>query len=504
MDLSGKLIIKAQLGDDLRRIPIHNEEITYDELILMMQRVFKQRLSCDDDILIKYKDEDGDYITIADESDLSFAIQSNKVLQIKLFVKGITDCSKIDSYVGDKSDHETRLSDLGDRLTLVRELRRLRDHITALVDSLDTYSSSANDTVCGAGAAGFSCNHTPQFNKQRLDRNKEFDPLSASRQQTTTQLSEEIESSALSHQPGFPEDGSLTAPADRDSFSVTGGVATDRGPTNVTSSDGIRSLTPATLPTSLQSETAAQVSRPHSVLGSGLPPPAGLSQVPSIPPSSVQPPFYTAPRETPSQYFNFSNDPTKSFPPHISTASTVPQSQSSAPPPMHQSSGDRSQVPLGPPPASGPSVVPPQLGTQMTHGASMPASGPPTMGPYGRHMNVPSGRPNGAMMTPPTPIGSLFAPPGVPQPSADQPIGYNTLTGPIPPTMPGHQPLFRSVVPPPPMPTSAPNSVSALYPSSRMPGMPPGFGPGFQPTAPKLGGPEQPSYFTPSTTYPPR
>ncbi|KAF7258124.1 hypothetical protein EG68_04172 [Paragonimus skrjabini miyazakii] len=480
MDLSGKLIIKAQLGDDLRRIPIHNEEITYDELILMMQRVFKQRLSCDDDILIKYKDE---------------------VLQIKLFVKGITDCSKIDSYVGDRSDNETRLSDLGDRPTLVRELRRLRDHITALVDSLDTYGSSANDTVCGAGAAGFSSNHIPQFNKQRLDRNKEFDPLSASRQQTTAQLSEETESCALSHQPGFPEDGSLNAPADRDSFSVTGGVATDHGPTNVISSDGIRSLTPATLPTS-QGETAAQVSRPHSVLGSGPPPPAGLSQVPSIPPSSVQPPFYTAPRETPSQYFNFSNDPTKSFAPHMSTASMVPQS--SVPPPMHQSSGDRSQVPLGPPPATGPSVVPPQLGTQMTHGASMPASGPPTMGPYGRHINVTSGRPNGAMMTPPTPIGSLFAPPGMAQPPADQPLGYNTLTGPIPSTMPGHQPLFRSLVPPPPMPTSTPNSVSALYPSSRMPGMPPGFGPGFQPSAPKLGGPEQPSYFTPSTTYPPR
>ncbi|GAA52344.1 protein TFG [Clonorchis sinensis] len=85
MDLSGKIIIKAQLGDDLRRIPIHNEDITYDELVLMMQRVFKQRLSTDDDLLIKYKDEDGDFITIADESDLSFAIQSNKVLQIKLF-----------------------------------------------------------------------------------------------------------------------------------------------------------------------------------------------------------------------------------------------------------------------------------------------------------------------------------------------------------------------------------------------------------------------------------
>ena len=28
LDLSGKLIIKAQLGEDIRRIPIHNEDIT--------------------------------------------------------------------------------------------------------------------------------------------------------------------------------------------------------------------------------------------------------------------------------------------------------------------------------------------------------------------------------------------------------------------------------------------------------------------------------------------
>lgn len=57
MDLSGKLIIKVQLGDDIRRIPIHNEDITYDELVLMMQRVFRGKLNNDDDILIKYKDE---------------------------------------------------------------------------------------------------------------------------------------------------------------------------------------------------------------------------------------------------------------------------------------------------------------------------------------------------------------------------------------------------------------------------------------------------------------
>lgn len=57
IDLSGKLIIKAQLGDDIRRIPIHNEELTYDELLLMMQRVFNGRLKSTDDVTIKYKDE---------------------------------------------------------------------------------------------------------------------------------------------------------------------------------------------------------------------------------------------------------------------------------------------------------------------------------------------------------------------------------------------------------------------------------------------------------------
>lgn len=57
MDLSGKLIIKVQLGDDIRRIFIYNEDIIYDELVLMMQRVFRGKLNNDDDILIKYKDE---------------------------------------------------------------------------------------------------------------------------------------------------------------------------------------------------------------------------------------------------------------------------------------------------------------------------------------------------------------------------------------------------------------------------------------------------------------
>ena len=55
-DWSGKVVIKARLEDDIRIIPIHNEDITYDELILMMQRVYRGTLSSSDEITIKYQD----------------------------------------------------------------------------------------------------------------------------------------------------------------------------------------------------------------------------------------------------------------------------------------------------------------------------------------------------------------------------------------------------------------------------------------------------------------
>ena len=80
LDLSGKLIIKVQLGDDIRRIPIHNEDITYDELVLMMQRVFRSQISSNDEVTIKYKDE-GSYDS---------PIKSEKVESLRMLVQLIS------------------------------------------------------------------------------------------------------------------------------------------------------------------------------------------------------------------------------------------------------------------------------------------------------------------------------------------------------------------------------------------------------------------------------
>lgn len=125
LDLSGKLIIKAQLGDDIRRIPIHNEDITYDELVLMMQRVFRGKLQSNDEVTIKYKDEDDDLITIFDSSDLSFAIQCSRILKLTLFVNG-----------------QPRPLESSQVKYLRRELIELRNKVNNLLDSLEPPTES--------------------------------------------------------------------------------------------------------------------------------------------------------------------------------------------------------------------------------------------------------------------------------------------------------------------------------------------------------------------------
>ncbi|XP_066096756.1 protein TFG isoform X1 [Saccopteryx bilineata] len=139
LDLSGKLIIKAQLGEDIRRIPIHNEDITYDELVLMMQRVFRGKLLSNDEVTIKYKDEDGDLITIFDSSDLSFAIQCSRILKLTLFVNG-----------------QPRPLESSQVKYLRQELIELRNKVNRLLDSLEppgepgpSTSIPENDTVDG-------------------------------------------------------------------------------------------------------------------------------------------------------------------------------------------------------------------------------------------------------------------------------------------------------------------------------------------------------------------
>ncbi|XP_074662285.1 protein TFG-like [Tubulanus polymorphus] len=158
MDLSGKLIIKAELGDDIRRIPIHNEDITYDELVLMMQRVFRGQLSSTDEVVIKYKDEDGDLITIFDSSDLSFAIQCSRILKITIFVNG-----------------QPRRLDSDEVKYLRSELRAVRNKVNQILDSLEPSSTLAIKSESTIE------DKTETVKPVNIAEGKEFDPLSSQR-----------------------------------------------------------------------------------------------------------------------------------------------------------------------------------------------------------------------------------------------------------------------------------------------------------------------------------
>ncbi|XP_026073798.1 protein TFG-like [Carassius auratus] len=162
LDLSGKLIIKAQLGDDIRRIPIHNEDITYDELLLMMQRVFRGQLQSSDEVTIKYKDEDDDLITIFDSSDLSFAIQCSRILKLTLFVNG-----------------QPRPLESSQVKHLRRELIHLRNKVNSLLYSLEPPSecvpeSTNPETECVNEAVDSAVKHAPPVSAASMSA---FDPL---------------------------------------------------------------------------------------------------------------------------------------------------------------------------------------------------------------------------------------------------------------------------------------------------------------------------------------
>ena len=122
--VAGQLIIKASVGDDIRRIPILNDDLTYDELILMMQRVFRGVLETNEELVLKYKDEDGDLVSLTDTNDLSHAINYSRVLRLTILKQNA-------------AANET--SNLVDT-EVVKELRNIRDKVNHLLDKVASSS----------------------------------------------------------------------------------------------------------------------------------------------------------------------------------------------------------------------------------------------------------------------------------------------------------------------------------------------------------------------------
>ena len=87
LDLSAKLVFKVRLGNEIKKTLIHKEDVDKNELLLMVQRIFSGNINSNDELSIKYVDEEDDLITISNDSDVKLALQSGKTIKLVVSCK---------------------------------------------------------------------------------------------------------------------------------------------------------------------------------------------------------------------------------------------------------------------------------------------------------------------------------------------------------------------------------------------------------------------------------
>ncbi|XP_053397762.1 protein TFG-like isoform X5 [Mercenaria mercenaria] len=296
IDLTGKLIIKVALGDDIRRILITNEDITYDELVLMMQRVYRGKLSSNDDIMIKYKDEDNDLITIFDSSDLNFAIQCSRILKITLFD------TAVDTELNGKPEPLQT-----DEIKMIKsELKHIRERCNQLLDKLDDRQPyDASSTTVDSSSSKVvppKISESPQRASPRPSAvpqtsqggSKEFDPLSSQRS-AGDQQNKVMSSFGISNddRPGTPDSiSSIGSSSSRQQQQQGPGVPTQQGgqaPYTAGSAPGSGQKIPPWQQQQPGTPTAYHQGPQGYAGGAQQPPQQQQQQHPGYPPQSSQP-----------------------------------------------------------------------------------------------------------------------------------------------------------------------------------------------------------------------
>jgi len=346
---AGKLIIKASLGEDIRRIPIHNDDLTYDELVLMMQRVFRGSIEPDEELQLKYKDEDGDLVSLTDSNDLSHAIQFSRLLRLTILR-------------GEGRGGSGGFSP-GQAVT---ELRKIRDMVNTLLDSLTVGEHSKvavpaedikDSTVIDEKAVELS-----QLN---LEESKEFDPLGGERQvNTAPEVASQLGGNSVSQSPApptqapqSPAPASVPAPT---SAPTPAYPASSFQPVSTAASSFPGPPTAASFPPSPGFPAAARhpsfSSQPGPAVSQPAQPPSfqqqtGYAQPPAQPgPGSAAQLAYQQPS---SQAGLSANTQPPSFPPQP-TQPTQPTQAPAFPPPTQAPT----QPPTFPPPAGPPAGQP--------------------------------------------------------------------------------------------------------------------------------------------------
>jgi len=125
------VILKARHGSDMRKLSLrHNHDLAFNDLVLMMQRVFKLKSSTP--LVLKYRDQDGDLITLTDDDDLGLALRTENVLRIEV-MEGSSESSATSRALHD-------------------HLVSLKSSATAVMDALASHGQPEPPAVFGVGS----------------------------------------------------------------------------------------------------------------------------------------------------------------------------------------------------------------------------------------------------------------------------------------------------------------------------------------------------------------
>ncbi|XGW19165.1 hypothetical protein V3C99_003190 [Haemonchus contortus] len=450
-------ILKARFGSDVRKTPLHHgNDLTLNDLTLMLQRIFK--IGSAEAIVLKYKDNDGDLITLADDSDLLLALQSEQTLSIEVFIdnKAIAELADIQQQISQIQADVQRLSK-----TLSSFNISSTRGASQLTSSQPFEPAENRNAVSGFG------DHVPPLPVNGYDATSlsPNSPVPSEKPELPATIQPSLQEQVLPD--GRQE---VSAPCVEE-IPLEAGAPTAFAPPP---SDF---APPPSAPSAVQDPHVSQ----HQSPGFAPPPPTMPSSIPSfpqanMPPASFSPsrlPHEHTPPQPPQQ---FVPPQQHAAPPQMPPTSFVPtqQHQSFGAPPPQQFG---SQQQFAPPPQQ---FAPPQQGSQQPQ--------PPT--PQSSVSSTPIPQPSQQFGVPHGAIPQQFVPPQQATPTQFAPPPNQGFGAPPPQNQPQQQPPFA----PPPSAFGQQPQFGQGPPSEPAPpagGVPPPFAPpqmgGFAP--PPIGGP---------------
>ncbi|KII72018.1 Protein TFG [Thelohanellus kitauei] len=129
------LVFKVTRDGETRNVPVTNEELTFDDFLLMMERVFQFGHNTSSSLRVRYLDEDKDWVTISTNEELRFALSTHDTLKIDL-----SSCNS------PKLSESPLSIDSQTTNVLVSELTQLRTALDSCISKLSQLQFVANNS----------------------------------------------------------------------------------------------------------------------------------------------------------------------------------------------------------------------------------------------------------------------------------------------------------------------------------------------------------------------